>query len=112
MLNTNQRRKLRVRNNIKNNNKGQRARIVVTRSNKNIYAQIIDVNGNVIIQESTIKMTDKKTGIEKAKIVGHNLAKKCAEQKIDTLVFDKGAYCYIGRVEALANACRESGLKF
>jgi len=112
MLNTNQRRKLRVRNNIKNNNKGQRARIVVTRSNKNIYAQIIDIYGNVVLQESSANINDKKTGIEKAKIVGQNLAKRCADFKIDTLVFDKGAYKYIGRVEALANACRESGLKF
>jgi len=112
MLSSYQRRKIRVRNNVKKNNKSNRPRLIVNRTNKNIYAQIIDINGNVIIQESSITMTDKKTGVEKAKIVGHNLAKKCAEQKIDTLVFDKGGYNYIGRVEALANACRESGMKF
>jgi large subunit ribosomal protein L18 len=112
MLNTKERRKLRVRNSIKNNNKNSRHRIVVNRSNKNIYAQIIDINGKSIITESSIKFDQKISGIEKAILVGKNLAKKCQELKVDLVVFDKGPYIYNGRVKALAEACRESGLQF
>jgi len=112
MLTTYQRRKYRVRNNIKNNNKLGRSRIVVDRTNKNIYAQIIDINGNVLLQESSIKIDEKISGLEKAKIVGKKLAERCVKEKIVSLVFDKGAYNYNGRVKALAEACRETGLKF
>lgn len=112
MLKTFQRRKLRVRKSLKDNNKSGRNRIVVTRSNKNIHVQIIDINGNVLAQESSIKLEDKISGIEKAKIIGKKLAEKCKELKIQAFVFDKGSYNYNGRVKALAEACRENGLKF
>ena len=112
MLNTQERRKFRVRNSIKQNNKGQRPRIVINRSNKNIYAQIVDVSGNTLITESSIMLDEKISGIEKAKIVGKNLAIKCQENKINSAVFDKGPYVYNGRVKALAEACRENGLQF
>jgi large subunit ribosomal protein L18 len=112
MLNKQERRKLRVRSSIKNNNKSSRHRIVVNRSNKNIYAQIIDIKGKTIITESSIKIDQKISGIEKAQLVGKNLAKKCQELNVNLVVFDKGPYIYNGRVKALAEACRESGLQF
>ena len=112
MLKSYQRRKQRVRGEIKKNNKSSRPRIVVNRSNKNVYAQIVDINGSVLVNESSIKNEDKVSGIDKAKIVGQKLAKKCLEANIISVVFDKGAYNYNGRVKALADACRENGLKF
>ncbi|MBM3590206.1 MAG: 50S ribosomal protein L18 [Alphaproteobacteria bacterium] len=112
MLTSYQRRKIRVRSGVKKNNKSMRPRIVINRSNKNIYAQIVDISGNILAQESSIKNEQKASGIEKAKFVGKNLASKCIEANILSVVFDKGAYNYNGRVKALAEACRESGLKF
>jgi large subunit ribosomal protein L18 len=112
MLNTKERRKYRVRNSIIQNNKSSRHRIVVSRSNKNIYAQIVDINGKTILQESSIKIDDKISGVKKAQLVGKNLAKKCHELNVNLVVFDKGPYIYNGRVKALADACRESGLQF
>ena len=112
MLSSYQRRKIRVRNNVKKNNKSNRPRMVVNRTNKNIYAQIIGNDGNIILHSSSIKFEEKINGIEKAKIVGKNLAELCKKTNIDKIVFDKGAYNYNGRVKALAQACREFGLKF
>ena len=111
MLTKRQRRKYRTRNKIISNNKLDRSRVVVTRSNKNIYAQLIDVNGNVLKSCSTLSFEDKATGLEKAKKVGMEFAKLCIESNISSAVFDKGQYIYGGRVKALAEGCREAGLK-
>jgi large subunit ribosomal protein L18 len=86
--------------------------MVVNRTNKNIYAQILSVEGNVLTQSSSILFDEKISGIEKAKIVGKNIAELCKKVDIDNIVFDKGAYNYNGRVKALADSCREFGLKF
>ncbi len=112
MLTSYQRRKVRVRNNVKKNNKSNRPRIVVNRTNKNIYAQIVSIDGNVLVQASSILFDEKISGIEKAKIVGKDIANLCKKANIDNVVFDKGAYNYNGRVKALADACREFGLNF
>ena len=112
MLTSYQRRKVRVRNNVKKNNKSNRPRIIVNRTNKNIYAQIVSIDGNVLVQASRILFDEKISGVEKAKIVGKNIAELCIKVNIDNVVFDKGAYNYNGRVKALAEACRDSGLKF
>lgn len=112
MLTSYQRRKVRVRNNVKKNNKSNRPRVVVNRTNKNIYAQIVSVDGNVLVQASSILFEEKISGVEKAKIVGKNIAELCIKENINNVVFDKGAYNYNGRVKALAEACRDSGLKF
>ena len=114
MTNNILRRKYRVRGNIKKNNKSQRPRLVVTRSNKNIYAQIIDISGNVLGSFSTknLAVNEKESGTLKAKKVGVELAKICLNGKIDKVVFDKGQYIYNGRVKALAQGCRETGLNF
>jgi len=112
MLTSYQRRKVRVRNNVKKNNKSNRPRIIVNRTNKNIYAQIVSIDGNVLVQASSILFDEKISGVEKAKIVGKNIAELCKKVNIDNVVFDKGAYNYNGRVKALAGACRDFGLKF
>jgi large subunit ribosomal protein L18 len=112
MLTSYQRRKVRVRNNVKKNNKSKRPRIIVNRTNKNIYAQIVSIDGNVLVQASSILFDEKISGVEKAKIVGKNIAELCIKANIENVVFDKGAYNYNGRVKALAGACRDSGLKF
>ena len=112
MLTSYQRRKVRVRNNVKKNNKSNRPRMVINRTNKNIYAQIVSVDGKVLLQFSSILFEDKISGVEKAKIVGKSIAELCKKANIEKIVFDKGAYNYNGRVKALANACREFGLNF
>ncbi len=115
MLNTYSRRKLRVRGKIAANNKSLRPRIVVFRSNKNFGAQLVSTEGAVVKAYSTVNFEDKTnklSGIEKAKKVGVEFAKLCLKDGVLEVVFDKGAYNYNGRVKALAEACREAGLKF
>jgi len=94
----------------------ERPRLSVYRSEKNIYAQIIDdVAGNTIVAASSLdKEFDMKIGSNKesAKKVGEIIAKKALEKGITEVVFDRGGYIYHGRVEELANAAREAGLKF
>jgi large subunit ribosomal protein L18 len=86
--------------------------MVINRTNKNIYAQIVSVDGKVLLQFSSILFEDKISGVEKAKIVGKSIAELCKKANIEKIVFDKGAYNYNGRIKALANACREFGLNF
>ncbi len=114
MLTNYERRKYRVKNKIVARNKSLRPRIVVSRSNKNLYAQLIGLEGNVICAFSTLNFEqgNKVTGIEKAKIVGKKFAEVCLKNDVREVVFDKGAYIYGGRVKAMAEACREAGLSF
>ena len=93
-----------------------RPRLNVFRSNKHIYAQIIDdARGHTIVSASTL---DKDLDItasgnsEAAALVGDAIAKKALEQNITTVVFDRAGYLYHGRVAKLAEAAREEGLKF
>lgn len=94
----------------------ERPRLNVFRSNKNIYAQVIDdVNGVTLVSASTL---DKELKIENssdtatATKVGELVAKRAVEKGISNVVFDRGGYLYHGRVKALAEAAREAGLKF
>ncbi len=114
MLTTQKRRLLRVRGKIAANNKSLRPRIVVTRSNKNLGMQLINIEGKVLYSYSTVnfKETKKVSGMEKAKLVGAEFAKLCLKGGVKEVVFDKGAYIYNGRVKAVAEACREAGLQF
>ena len=88
----------------------------MTRSNGNIFAQIIDdVAGNTLVSASSIdKELNLKNGgnVEAAKEVGKLLATRAKKLKIKQVVFDRGGYLYHGRVEALAEAARENGLEF
>ena len=109
-----QKRHLRVRMNIAGT--ASLPRLNVYRSNKHIYAQIIDdVKGVTLVSASS---SDKElklangSNVEAAKQVGALVAKRALEQSITAVVFDRGGYLYHGRVQALADGAREAGLKF
>ena len=90
----------------------QRPRLTVFKSNKYIYAQLIDDDKNqTIISVSSVKMGVNGL-MEKAKKVGSEIAKIAKEKKIKKVVFDKGRYLFTGRVKALADSSREGGLEF
>ena len=93
----------------------ERPRLSVFRSNKQIYAQVIDdVNGVTLVSASTKDKDFQNYGgnIEAAKAIGETIAKRAQEKGITEVVFDRGGYVYHGRVAALAEAAREAGLKF
>ena len=96
-----------------------RPRLSVFRSNKHIYAQIIDDEaGHTLTSASTMTATfkdakaDSSSDIEAAKAVGSEVARKALDLGIESIVFDRGGYLYHGKVQALADAAREAGLKF
>ncbi|ODA16971.1 50S ribosomal protein L18 [Geobacillus thermoleovorans] len=94
----------------------ERPRLSVFRSNKHIYAQIIDdTQSSTIVSASTLDKEfglDSTNNIEAAKKVGELVAKRALEKGIKKVVFDRGGYLYHGRVKALADAAREAGLEF
>lgn len=91
----------------------ERPRLAVFRSNRYMYAQLIDdVRGVTLASASDISLTDKITKVERAKTVGKKLAEEAKKNKITTVVFDRGGFSYRGRVQALADAAREAGLAF
>jgi large subunit ribosomal protein L18 len=89
-------------------------RLVVFRSDKHIEAQVIDdVKGVTIVSSSSVQLKLTNGGnIDGAKLVGEDVAKKALAKGVTTVVFDRGGYLYHGRVEALADAARQAGLKF
>ena len=88
-------------------------RLSVFRSNKEIYVQAIDdENGVTLVSSSSKNLKVNGGNIEGAKAVGKDIAEKCKSKKITKVVFDRGGYLYHGRVAALADAVRESGLEF
>ena len=93
-----------------------RFRITVTKSLKNISAQIIDdkINKTIVSASSTEKemKKDKKKKTELSAVIGELLAKRAAEKKISKVYFDRGGYKYHGRVKALAESLRKNGLNF
>ena len=109
------RRKKRVRKKITGST--ELPRLSVYRSNKHIYAQIIDdTSGHTFLCVSTLssglREISKHTGnIEAAKKVGELIAKMCLEKKITKVVFDRNGFLYHGRIKALAQSAREGGLK-
>ena len=89
-----------------------RPRLNVFRSNKNIFAQIIDdTKGTTLASASSLKLSNGGN-IEGAKEVGKLIAEAALKAGINEVVFDRGGYIYHGRVKALAEAAREAGLKF
>ena len=107
------RRHARVRNKVSGT--AERPRLCVYKSNSNIYAQVIDdVAGNTICQASTLdkEVKTKKSNLEAAKEVGTLIAKRAADKKIKTVVYDRSGYIYHGIVKELAEAAREGGLEF
>jgi len=89
-------------------------RLSVFRSNKEIYAQLIDdVNGTTLLAASSReKEISKSTNIETAAAVGKLVAEKALKAGIDTITFDRGGYLYHGRIKSLAEGARAAGLKF
>jgi large subunit ribosomal protein L18 len=110
------RRKLRIRKKIAG--APERPRLVVFRSNRHIYAQLVDdQSGRVLLGASTLglaKAGEDITGSNKgaAAKVGQDVAKKAMERQIESVVFDRNGYLFHGRVKALADGAREAGLKF
>ena len=102
-------RHLRVRKQV--NGTSSIPRLNVYRSNKNIYAQIIDDEKGVTLAQAS-SMKEKVNNLETAKKVGEQIAKEAKKKKINKVVFDRGGYLYHGRVKALAEAARENGLEF
>ena len=93
----------------------QKPRLVVFRSNSEIYAQVIDDTKGVTLVAATSRDKDLKatgTKTEKAKQVGQAIAKKALAAGIESISFDRGGYLYHGRVKSLAEGAREGGLKF
>lgn len=117
MINKNLKREARIRRHarVRKNVSGTKEmpRLNIFRSNKAIYAQVIDdVAGTTLVSSSTLELKIQNGGnIEAAKAVGKDIAEKCKKVKINKVVFDRGGYLYHGRVAALADAAREAGLE-
>jgi large subunit ribosomal protein L18 len=109
-------RRLRIRRRIRKTITGNGAipRLSVFRSNKDIYAQLIDdENGKTLLSGSSLKMDAKgKTKVEVSFEVGKTLASKAKDAGIEQIVFDRGGYLYHGRIKSLAEGARDGGLKF
>lgn len=87
-------------------------RLSVFRSNKHIYAQLIDDDKGVTLAAASDESSKGKNKVDRAKEVGVSLAKQAKEKKIDNVLFDRGGFLYAGRVKALAEGAREAGLTF
>ncbi len=116
-LTTKERKKFRVRSNLKKVSNQERYRLSVFRSSKNISAQIIDDKKNITIlsassKDKSIKSLDKKNKTELSQVVAENLAKKAVEKKITKIYFDRGLYKYHGRVKIFAETLRKNGMEF
>lgn len=89
-----------------------RPRLAIFRSNKFVYAQLIDDETGKTVASADSRKESKSTRVEQAQAVGKDIAKKAADAKITEVVFDRGGFRYQGIVAALADAAREGGLKF
>jgi large subunit ribosomal protein L18 len=113
-----ERRRIHKRIRTKVSGSSDRPRLCVYRSSRYIYAQIVDDSlGKTLAAASTIEKElhgeGKGTGnIEASRLVGKTIAERAKSKGIETVVFDRGGYLYHGRVKAVADAARESGLKF
>ena len=96
----------------------ERPRLAVFRSNNHMYAQIIDDTvGNTLVSASTLEKEikaelEKTNNVDAAAYLGTVVAKKALDKGIETVIFDRGSFIYAGKVQALADAAREAGLKF
>ena len=108
-------RRLRIRQGIRSKIGGtaERPRLSVFRSNKSIYAQLIDdISGNTLASSNSSEIGKDCLTIDVSKEVGKKLAEKAIGNGISSVVFDRGGYPYHGNVKALAEGAREGGLKF
>ena len=116
-LNTTQRKRYRVSNKVKNVSRSDRFRLTLSRTSKNISAQIIDDTKNVTLLsassvEKEVKSLKKTNKTELSKIVAERLAKKAQEKKITKIYFDRTIYKYHGRVKIFAETLRKNGMEF
>jgi large subunit ribosomal protein L18 len=116
-LTTSIRKRFRVSNKVKKVASKDRFRLCISRSTKNISAQIIDDIKNVTLLsassvEKDIKLESKVNKTELSKIVAEKLAKKAQEKKITKIFFDRGVYKYHGRVKIFAETLRKNGMDF
>jgi len=116
-LNTTKRKRFRVSNKVKKVASNDRYRLSISRSSKNISAQIIDDTKNITLLsassvEKDIKSGEKKNKTDLSKIVAEKLAKKAQEKKITKIYFDRGIYKYHGRVKVFAETLRKNGMEF
>ena len=112
---TKDKRRLKIKKNIRGKVSGttERPHLTVFRSNKQIYAQVInDVEGKTVASASSLKITDEATKKEIAAKVGEMIAQNAQAAGIQAVVFDRNGYLYHGRVKELADAARKGGLKF
>ena len=116
-LTTNKRKRFRVSNKVKRVAANDRFRLSISRSSKNISAQIIDDSKRTTLisassVEKDIKASTKVNKTELSKIVAEKLAKKAQEKKITKIYFDRGSYKYHGRIKVFAETLRENGMEF
>ena len=111
------RKRYRVSNKVKKVSSVDRFRLCISRSSKNISAQIIDDTKNITLLsassiEKDIKSSSKVNKTELSKIVAEKLSKKAQEKKITKIYFDRGIYKYHGRVKVFAETLRKNGMDF
>ena len=116
-LDSSKRKKFRVSNKVKKVSPSDRFRLSITRSSKNISAQIIDDKKCITLISASSVEKDIKSGTkvnksELSKIVAEKLAKKAQEKKITKIFFDRGVYKYHGRVKIFADTLRKNGMEF
>lgn len=117
MSNTKLERRARIKKSIRKKISGsaEKPRLSVYRSNKQIYAQIVDdLAGKTLVSCGSLKMDGAQSvaKVEQAKLVGKEIASKALEAGITEVVFDRNGYLYHGRVKSFAESAREGGLKF
>ena len=112
-----QKKRQRTKYRIMQKNNGNLPRLVVYRSNVNIYAQLIDDEKSITVLSASSIDNDLKKSIDKAanniersKIVGKSIAEKIKDAKIERIIFDRNGYKYHGRIKALAEAIRSSDI--
>jgi large subunit ribosomal protein L18 len=106
-------RKMRIRKKV--NGTPERPRLVVFRSSKHIYAQIIDdLAGATLASASTLSLEgdNVRLNVENAKLVGKKVAEEAIKKSITSVVFDRNGFVYHGRIKAVADGAREGGLNF
>ena len=116
-LTTRNRKIFRIRNKLRKNNSNNRMRLTISRSSKNISAQIIDDKNNKTLVSASSIEKDLKSGskvnkTELSKIVAEKLAKKAQQKKITKIFFDRGIYKYHGRIKVFAETLRKNGMEF
>lgn len=112
-IKTEKRKRLHIKIRKRVSGTSSRPRLAIFRSNKYIYAQLIDDTNNVTVASaSDISIDDKISKVKRAEVVGGKIAEEAKKKNINTVVFDRGGFAYKGRVKTLAESARSGGLIF